>query len=351
MLDFDLNNFQKCLNSKSLKEHQYLRLIKSIHNNFTVGRDQIDLYTQNQDMVSAYTMFYLPTNFPKFHFLMDQLPPDDLQQISNSFFIDFGTGPGTYLLSFLDYFKKSKNDFLGALGIDRSSQMLEQSRSCLRHFYPELEKKIELSDKIILDKKQKITLCFGNCLNEIGVSKALGIVEKVKPDFIIFLSIGTKDSFEKILKFRKESYSHGFSSSYPCFNINNSCPLENTTDWCHQVLKTIHHPTIERLSQKLKMDRRTLPLIAHIYKKEKKAIEREGSARLIRILSETKFSFVLEVCIEESNLLKHLKFELMKKDLSKDVIKKFRKTNLGINIKYVLVKKINENLWRVKLII
>ena len=99
------------------------------------------------------------------------------------------------------------------------------------------------------------------------------------------------------------------------------------------------------------MDRRTLPLIAHVYKKEKKAIEREGSARLIRILSETKFSFVLEVCIEESNLLKHLKFELMKKDLSKDVIKKFRKTNLGINIKYVLVKKINENLWRVKLII
>ena len=39
--------------------------------------------------------------------------------------------------------------------------------------------------KIILEKKQKITLCFGNCLNEIGVSKAVRIVEKIKPDFII----------------------------------------------------------------------------------------------------------------------------------------------------------------------
>ena len=297
MLDFDLNNFQKCLNSKSLKEHEYLKLIKSIHNNFTVDRDQIDLYTKNQDMVSAYTMFYLPTNFPKFHFIMDQLPLEDLQQISNSFFIDFGTGPGTYLLSFLDYFKKSKNDFCGALGVDRSSQMLEQSRSCLRHFYPDLENQIHLSDKINIEEKQKITLCFGNCLNEIGVSKAIRIVEKIKPDFIIFLSIGTKDSFEKILKFRKDIYSYGFSLAYPCFNIDHSCPLENTTDWCHQVLKTKHHPTIERLSQKLKMDRRTLPLIGHVYKKENKAINREGHARLIRILSETKFSFVNQILL------------------------------------------------------
>ena len=40
----------------------------------------------------------------------------------------------------------------------------------------------------------------------------------------------------------------------------------------------------------------------------------------------------------------------MKKELNKDFIKKFRKTNLGINIQYLLIKTINENLRRVKLL-
>lgn len=346
-MDLSFDTLKNQLLSPGLSEPEILRLLNSIHKNFTVNREGIEEYAESPDMVSAYTMFYLPTNILKLPFVLNHLNKNIIDELKKTTIIDIGSGPGTYALGFLDYFK---NEFTGQLIlVDQSKLMLDQAAKLMAYFFPQFNNVFYQHNLNNFKTTDEVTLFFGNSLNEIGYEKALDLIDKLKPKFLFFIEPGTKEFFKTALKIRNEMSRRNHSVLYPCPSLKDKCPLEGKDDWCHQILRTTHDPSIERLSQLLKKDRRSMPFISHFYSLKNKQ-EINLSARLIRILKETKFAFVWEVCLEDQGKIQTKHFEIFKKSLSKDLSKKFKTSSVGININFKIVKKISENNWRVVLV-
>jgi len=345
-MDLSYDILKNLLLNPNLSEVEIVRLLKSIHMNFTTNREDIGDYAKTEDLVSAYTMFYLPTNILKLPFVLNQLNQKTIEALKKTSIIDIGSGPGTYALGFLDFFKNEFSESL--ILVDQSDSMLKQAAKVIKHFFPNFKNVHYQKSLDSFKTSGDITLFFGNSLNEIGFDKAMDLIEKIKPKFLFFIEPGTKDFFKTTLKIRNEMKKRGHSVIYPCPSLNDKCPLEGKDDWCHQILYTTHDPSIERLSQLLKKDRRTMPFISHIYNLKEEIVS-NLPVRLIRILKETKFALMWEVCLEENGKIQTKHFEIPKKFLSKDVLKKFKNSSVGVQVEFEIIKKVNENLWRVKL--
>lgn len=333
-----------------LSENELISSLKTLSKNFTQKRDLIGEKTYSEMAVSAYTLFYLPTNFPKLKFVLDCLPGDILKLIQESLFIDVGAGPGTYSLALLDYFKGDLNEEI--ILVDSSDLMQKQAKKCLDYYYPTHQKIFYKKEIPTLTKEKTKTLFFGNSLNEMGLKKGLELVRKVDPDIFFMIEPGTKEVFSWVLELRREMGRKGYIPIYPCADLNHSCPLEKKLeeDWCHQVLHTQHHSEIERISQKVALDRRRLPFISHVYRKKTELLEPSNkSYRLIRALKETKFSYIWEVCFYDETL-KTKRIEVLKKDLSKADKKSMKNIDIGIGLRFSQVKEIDTENWRVKLL-
>jgi ribosomal protein RSM22 (predicted rRNA methylase) len=346
-MDLSYDTLKNLLLNPNLSEVEIVRLLKSIHLNFTTKREDIGDYAKTEDLVSAYTMFYLPTNILKLPFVLNQLNQKTIEALKKTSIIDIGSGPGTYALGFLDYFKNELSESL--ILVDQSDSMLKQASKIINHFFPDFKKVHYQKNLDSFKSSGDITLFFGNSLNEIGFDKAMDLIEKLKPKFLFFIEPGTKDFFKTTLKIRNEMKKRGHSVIYPCPSLNDKCPLEGKDDWCHQILYTTHDPSIERLSQLLKKDRRSMPFISHFYNLKEEIVS-NLPVRLIRILKETKFALMWEVCLEENGKIQTKHFEIPKKLLTKDVLKKFKNSSVGVEVEFEIIKKVNDHLWRVKLL-
>ncbi|MFZ8932977.1 MAG: small ribosomal subunit Rsm22 family protein [Bacteriovoracaceae bacterium] len=324
-----------------LDDVELVRRVKILSENFTVKREKIGEYVLDEKQVSAYAGFYLPTNLPKLKFLLDQLPLKVREQISNCHIIDFGTGPGTYALGFCDYFKKLPEIHL----VDQSSIMLDQAKKIFSHMFPSQE--ISASSSLGNIKAETL-LFFGNSLNEITLNELWKILEKVKPKFFAFIEPGTRDFFSKALDIRRGMGQRGYCCHFPCPSLNYSCPLEKKKedDWCHQVIQVTHDQELERISQMAKLDRRTLPFTAHFYELNGQHETSPTHGRLIRMIKETKFSYIWELCIQDENL-KNIKVELLKKGLDK---KKIKKLATGVEVSFNVLKNLGDGHYRVEVL-
>jgi ribosomal protein RSM22 (predicted rRNA methylase) len=346
-VDLSYETLKKLLLNPNLTESDIVRLLDTISKNFTINRDAIGLYSDSVDMASAYTAFYLPTNFPKLSFVLNQLDKSVLKQIKGTTIIDVGSGPGTYALAFKDYFG---SEFQGPLIImDQSMVMLDQASKVMNYYFPDF-KNVRYQNNLNFEIAGETTLFFGNSINELGFEKLLELLNKIKPKFLFFIEPGTKQFFQIALKIRNEIDKRGGTVIYPCPSLISGCPLEQKNDWCHQILRTKHHPSIERLSQLIQKDRRSMPFISHLYLLNGENNKTSGpSARLIRFLKETKFAFIWEVCLEENGKIQTKRFEVLTKNLSKIEFKELKKISIGINVDFEVVKKISPDIWRVEL--
>lgn len=325
-----------------LNEADLVKLLKQLNIDFTQKRKNLDRYVMDEKLVSAYSAFYLPTNIPKFSFLMDQLEPEMKDEISMTHLIDFGSGPGTFSLAFLDYFNGGNEKITL---IDQSNFMLKQARKLIQNLYPNIKVSY---DKSISKPQGKRTLLFGHSFNEVGYEQAKEIIDRVDPDFMILIEPGTKEVFSYINDLRLLMKEKKYSCLYPCPTLDGDCPMAlREDDWCHGVLKLTHHPDLERLSQIIKRDRRTMPNIMHVYKKGRRL--NQETFRLVRFLKNTKFSFELEVCLQQDGLPKIVQIQIPKKSIPKKKIKEFEKINVGQALNIQIVKKF-EAFWRAEFI-
>lgn len=336
----DCTELQKVLLTPELKEHELVKYLRRLNEIFTLERRSLESYPESRELVSAYTLFYMTTNIPKLRFILDKLPAVLLKKMASTTFIDIGTGPGTYLWAWCDYFK----DQVGALfGIDRSMLMLEQARICSHKLF-ESKISVTLSPSLPPLGAESKTLFFGHSLDEMGIPEGLKIIERVNPEFIIALGPGTPDYFMNALKLRDSLLRKDYHIHYPCPH-SFECPvLKREGDWCHQIFHHVHDPSIERLSQIIERDRRTMPLIAQVYSKEK--VEVAHQCTIIRSLGETKFSFEFQVCLKEG---REKKIEVLKKDLDKEQIKKLRKIDTGTQLQVEVLKQVTEQCLRVRI--
>jgi len=306
-------------------------------------------YHLDEKKVSSYFLFHFPSNLPKFDFLLDQLSPRAKEQLYQNDFYDIGSGPGTYSFAFLRHAPK---DYAGTVHlVDHSDLMLKQARQLFTRAFP--NQKIEYHQKFSKDllQRKNSTLFFGHSLNEMPTEVRRFYLNSFLGSMVLWIEPGTPAVFQTLMLERERLISQGFMPLYPCA-ANTACPaLLREGEWCHQVVKTQQPPWLERLSQKMQMDRRSLPMMAHIYSREN---ERESSvtkkARLVRVKPATKYSFEWEVCLLQEANLQWIKISLPFKKLSKSEVKSFEKISVGVEIDLEFEKELQPDYFRVNLV-
>lgn len=319
---------------KFTSERELLQAIEEISQKFTVNREKIGDYLKDPRLVSAYTAFYLLTNIPKLEEVLKWLPADWTLELKKSAFIDLGAGPGTFSLAW-----KS----LGATGefyqIELSPLMKEQGKKLWEGLYQE---KLYQGSRWDWTNGNSKFLLFGHSANEMGVDVAIDYIKRINPDHILFIEPGTKDFFPKMLKIRDFLLNEKFNVLYPC-PLPHKCPMENTDNWCHQFIHVKQDSEIERISQMARKDRKLLPLTVQAFSKTFHT--QNPTERLVRVFPETKFSHEWEVCHE--NRLE--RYQVMKRDLSKQESKDLTEVMAGAAVETELVKDLDQSK-RVKLL-
>lgn len=327
MREFSLDDLLPHLLYQFESEHELIKSILEVSDAFTVNRHKIHAYLQDPRLISAYTLFYLATNIPKLHSVINLLGID----FKNDHLIDVGAGPGTFSLAWINLFGGSV-----VTQIETSTLMKEQSLKLFQAFFPHV--KIAST----LNEKSQSLMLFGHSLNEMGFLQGLKYVLKFQPEKVLLIEPGTKESFRICLDFREQMIKSGYFISYPCQN-QNACGLQHDlSNWCHQIIEVRHHPSIERITQMAKKDRRRLPLIIQFYEKTS---SKKSETILFRVLKETKHSFEWEVCQEN----KIEKWQIEKKGLTKEEQKSLSLYGPGQKISAETVKEM-DSLKRVKLL-
>lgn len=333
-----LAEIKKHLLISSISEHEIVKLINEMSVKFTKKRDQISDYVFEHRHVSAYAAFYLPTNIPKLHFLLSKLPRTVLEDFKNRPFIDMGTGPGTFSLAWKKLMKTPGH--VDMIGVDSSQIMLDQATKIMNGFFP--GDKFQTFRKYEEENSNSI-LFFGHSINEMGREKAQDHIMTIDPEYVIWIEPGTSELFTELKDLRDIMLDH-YDVLYPCPS-SSACP----NNWCHQVLRTTHEQDVERLSQLVSLDRKILPMTAHVYRKKAKLPTISTSATIIRYIQETKFSFEYEICFHENGENKNAVIEIQKKHLSKEEEKHFKNSNVGDRVNFTLDKMVGEKM-RVKLV-
>lgn len=329
-----------------LEESKLVPLIQKISHNFTKDRSKIGDYIETDQFVSAYTWFYMPTNKFKLGYFFDLLDDSLINLISNSPFIDYGCGPGTYTWALLDYFENktpfSNNLFL----VDKSRPMLRQARKIHAESYSDYPIANFLSD-IPQGSVKDPVLFFGNSLNEMSLNHIESLIQKLDPIAIAYIEPGTKESFNQLLNLRNYLIENGYTINYPCPS-QEICPLNNSNDWCHQIVLPDYPESIHRKCQLTSLDRRSLPMVAHFFTKTPVS-QSQNSGLIFRYLGETKGTINFEVCLktETGNELKRIEAE--KRGLSKKQIKQIKQMTSGMPIKFQITKTLENETIRCKI--
>lgn len=332
-----LTEIQPHLLISNITESEIIKNIKEMSLKFTARRDQITDYVLDHRQVSAYASFYLPTNIPKLHFLFSNLSDEVLDDLTNRPFIDVGCGPGTFSLAYKMLMNVPAH--VEIVGVDSAQIMLDQATKMMNGFFP--NDKFQAVRKFS-EKKSNSILFFGHSINEMGINKAQDLIMTIDPEYVMWIEPGTSEFFKDLLKLRENLLEH-YDVLYPCPS-NEACPSQ----WCHQVLRTGHDASIERLSQLVSLDRKILPMAAHVYRRKNKSHSVTSSATMIQFIVETKYSFEYEVCYFDGNENKNAIIEIQKKHLSKEEEKYFKNANVGERINFDVEKMIGEKI-RVRL--
>lgn len=306
-------------------EAELVRAVNELSQKFTTDREKIGDYLKDPRLTSAYTAFYLTTNLPKFEAILPWFSQEVIEEFRRCSLIDLGSGPGTFSLAFRLW--KGEGEILQ---IETSKIMLEQSKRLWEGLFPG---ESLLQNQNLQGNAPRLML-FGHSANEMGIVKVMKYIQEYDPDHILFIEPGTKAFFSEMLKIRSSLLEGEYEIHFPCPR-SESCPLENSEDWCHQYIKVRQDPEIERLSQIAGKDRRNLPLIVHLYSKTLKV--QKPSERILRVYPETKFSFEWDVCHE--NEKEH--YQLQKRGMSKSRQKEISEFRPGDGIQTEVEKEFN----------
>lgn len=324
-----IDDIRPHLLNPELGENELVRLIQEMSMKFTKRRDQIGDYVLDDDHVSAYTALYLTTNIPKLHFLLSKLSPDILADIKSRPFIDVGCGPGTFSLGISLLNEEPPCEIIC---VDSSRTMLNQAEKMIKGFFSQANVQTHLKYR---EKKQDSVLFYGHSINEMGIDRVQDQIMTIDPEYVIWIEPGTSELFSELKKLRT-SVLDAYDVLYPCPS-NAGCP----NSWCHQVLRTSHDASVERLSQLVSLDRKILPMTAHVYKR-KTNLAPSKLATIVRYITETKFSFEYEVCLFEDDRNKNVIIEIQKKQLDKKTEKKFKNLNVGERLNFTVDKMVGE---------
>jgi SAM-dependent methyltransferase len=356
----NLKTLRPYLLKSNLSNQEIAFLVSSLQKNFTTNRKSINQYHSSIELISAYTAFYLPSNYKKARYCFDILFPFcSSDELSESVEItDVGCGPGTMSLAFcekiLEYQAESR---IVVNLIDVSPLMLEQAKKIYHEFFPQVKLNI-FSPQEFLKRGSEVQnqesslklLMFSNSFNEIGEESTIDYFKNVDFDFLLFLGVGTQNSFKNLLNLKGSiERASNYRIVYPCKAPGLECPMDKD-DWCHQTIRVKNDPEFNQVSQIAKIDRRSLAFTFHLYKNElrqsSKRVPNDAliPAVIIQFLGKNKAAYRWRVCFFEQsvNELKILEVEYLLRGLSKKEQKKLESIQVGDNIHFYIQKKIDD---------
>ena len=71
----NLKTLKPYLLKSNLSNQEIAFLVSRLQKNFTTNRDELSLYHSNDELISAYTAFYLPSNYKKAAYCFDTALP------------------------------------------------------------------------------------------------------------------------------------------------------------------------------------------------------------------------------------------------------------------------------------
>ena len=311
-----INEISKFLPYQFKTEHELIQSIQELSQGFIERRLKGEGYFENPRLLSAYTLFYFTTNFHKITHAMEMAGLTDLSEFDQ--IVDIGTGPGSSLFPL-------REKFVGKLvGVDISQSVLKTARLLAEHFEAGAVEFYHHQD--LPAPSGHVLLIFSHSFNEMGKKAAQKYLDHFRPKAIFFMEPGTKDVFKKLTDFRPSLIDEGFYFHYPCPKSLKTCPVANKDDWCHQYLELSHHPEVERLCQKVKLNRRLLPQTLWYLRKDEKT---RSENYLFRTFGAQKFGVKTQWCELEGEGLIITEKTLLKKEYSKSDFKKIKQLKAG----------------------
>jgi len=334
-----------------LNDHDAVDSLKKTQRNFTISREQISNYSRSEEDISSYSLFYMPTDFPKLSMILAQLDHHLIERLKKAkvTVFDIGCGPGTFSFAWSDYFPGSDHSFFF---IDQSSIMLEQAKVFSRTLFNLRNTSFtrSVSTTATIDGSDLKIAIFGHSINEMGLNVANDYLKKIDPDLIFMIGPGTPEVFRLFMDWKTGSASKlGYDILYPCLD-SSRCPIYSnpkSDDWCHQILRSKLSPDLHQLGQKLSIDRRSVPFVGHIYIKTamltESGVANEAGEKftLVRFLGQTKFSWRFLACPVGSQEIVEL--EILKKLLTKDQVHQVMSLCVGDRVRFSLVKAVGPN--------
>lgn len=308
-------------------EAELVRAVSELSQKFIAEREKISDYLKDPRLISAYTAFYLTTNYPKLGEVINWLPDEWLVELKKCDFVDLGAGPGTFGLAFRDLCGGGQKFYQ----IETSGMMREQARKLWEGLCPGTPLEQLSSAKSLPGS----FLLFGHSANEMGAKEAINYIKQIDPNHVLFIEPGTKSFFREVLEIRRELLRDGFHVLYPCPACG-ECPMaESDDDWCHQFIRVQHSVDVERLSQLVKKDRRLLPLTVHAYSRTFKHRDKE---RIVRVHPPTKFSYEWDACTGER--VEH--YQIFRRGLDKKTQKELDEVLAGSSLESEVDKVLEE---------
>lgn len=313
-------------------EQELFEAISEVSKKFTVNRENISDYLQDERLVSAYTIYYLLTNIPKFQGILEWLPESFVKTLKYCTFIDMGAGPGTYSFAFKTWSKSERKIYQ----VELSEFMKKQARLLWNGFFAESQLIQNIPHNILGPS----VMFFGHSANEMEINTTLRYIEKVNPTHIIFLEPGTKDFFKKMLVIRNKLLTAEWNQVYPC-SSNESCPMEGKDDWCHQYLHHVHSDELERVGQIVGINRRFMAMTLQIFSRDDSFSTKQS--KIVQIKTETKFSYEWVICTDNELF----DVQVMKRAMSKSELKRLSSLCAGELINYQVDRTLEDKKLRI----
>lgn len=249
---------QQQIDKEGFPRERVLWAVAELSRLFTKERATLNRsYLDDQAYAMAYLSYFLPVNLAKIQVLLNEMPAPEVDQRFSV--LDLGSGPGTGLLSVLDWWHQQESPHtLSATAVDSSSRALRQARQLwdryceaggvgnvkLEAHTADLERRTWMEQ--VGQKAPFSLIIFANCLNEIYVdatepvemraglvTEALSLLDA--HGTMIIVEPALKETSRALHRVRDRLLKEKRCIIYsPCLH-ENSCPaLINPDDWCHE---------------------------------------------------------------------------------------------------------------------
>lgn len=235
---------------------KYLAPLFSLNKNWLKENYKQKEYSWDaQDVARSYALYYMTINIPKLWMVLKHAGEWQNEALNSIESItEFGSGPGTFLWSFLFYLKAHKPDALARLksikAVDISGEHLNiakdlftnlQSYDEFKHLKAEF---IQKNWQETFDENSSDLNIFGNSLIESGMEP--DFIQKSDLQNVLIIEPGTLEQFKRLRKIKDSLSAQDWHIHFPCPTMN-KCPMKED-NWCHFHVNRFIQPFIQKMS-------------------------------------------------------------------------------------------------------